>query len=576
MFRIEQLIQARFPELARSRRPLPRPAMALLRRVVREAEINAFLAQAHGLQGLAFIERLLEYFDFSWSVVAREVEHIPAEGRVVIVANHPLGLLDGIALLQLVSTVRRDVRVVANDVLMHFEPLHPVLLPVVNLGGVTQRQQVQAIHDALARDEAVIIFPSGEVSRAGPRGIRDGTWQAGFLRFAEQARAPILPVHLGGRNSALFYSLSTLFKPLSTLLLVSEAMRQRGGVLRVRIGRMLPWREVASLQGPRADKVQRIAGLTYALSRRGAVDPGHEAPVAHPECRALLRRELRQARLLGRTGDGKEVRLVDGAADSAVLRELGRLREIAFRQVGEGTGRRRDIDPFDVHYRHLVLWDDAELQIAGAYRIGEAAQRVAACGLDGLYSHCLFRFEPALVERLSVSIELGRSFVAPRYQGLRALDQLWQGIGAYLREHPQVRWLFGPVSISAALPDEARQLLVRHCQLQHGSAERLAVARRPYRPEPAALPALDAVVGGADPAAAFRGLKARLAELGVTVPTLVKQYADLCEPGGTRFLAFGVDPGFGGCVDALVLVDLQRMKPARRARYLAAPLDGAS
>lgn len=570
MFRIEDLIESRFPELSRRGRPLPRPAMALLRRVVREAEINAFLAQAHGLRGLAFIDQLLEYFDFSWSVVAREVEHIPAEGRVVIVANHPLGLLDGIALLKLVSTVRRDVRVVANDVLMHFEPLHPLLLPVVNLGGVTQRSQVQAIHDALARDEAVIIFPSGEVSRAGPRGIRDGAWHAGFLRFAEQARAPILPVHLGGRNSAWFYSLSTLFKPLSTLLLVSEAMRQRGGVLRVRIGRPIAWRQLAQLDGARRDKVERIAGMTYALQRRRPTDFKHETPVAHPECRAELRRELREARLLGKTSDGKEIRLLDGRCDSVVIRELGRLRELSFRQVGEGTGRRRDVDAFDARYRHLVLWDDTELQIAGAYRIGEVAELVRQGGHEALYTHGLFRFSPAMAQALESAVELGRSFVAPRYQGLRALDHLWQGIGAYLQDHPQVRWLFGPVSISGALPEEARQLLVRHCQRQHGGAEGLVEARRPYRLPPERLAALDAVVGGPDPAESFRALKARLAELGVGVPTLVKQYADLCDPGGTSFLAYGVDPDFGDCIDALVWVDLQRMKPTRRARYLTA------
>lgn len=575
MFRIEDVIEARFPDLSARRRPLPRSALRLLRRFVREAEINAFLARAHGLQGLAFVERLLEYFDFSWSVVAREVEHIPVEGRVVIVANHPLGLLDGIALLKLVSTVRRDVRVVANDVLMHFEPLRPVLLPVVNLGGVTQRSQVQAIHDALARDEAVIIFPSGEVSRAGPRGIRDGAWQAGFLRFAEHARAPVLPVHLGGRNSALFYSLSTLFKPLSTLMLVSEAMRQRGGVLRVRIGQPIPWREIASLDAPRAAKARHFAGLTYALPRRRAAVVPAEMPVAHPEDRVELRRELRQARLLGRTSDGQEIRLVDGCPDSVVLRELGRLREIAFRQVGEGTGKRRDLDAHDSRYRHLVLWDEAELQIAGAYRVGDAARLLAEQGPDGLYSHSLFRFSPQLLERLASAVELGRSFVQPRYQGLRSLDHLWQGIGAYLREHPQVRWLFGPVSISGAWPEEARQLLVRHYQRHHGCDEALAEARQPMHLAANRLQELDAVVGGGDAATAFRALKGRLAELGVGVPTLYKQYTEVCEPGGTRFLAFGVDPAFGGCVDGLVLVDLERLKPARRARYLGEPAAAA-
>ena len=139
MFQLESVIEAKFPEFGSRGGALARPALALLKKLLREADVNAFLREAEGLEGMAFIDRILEHFNFSYSVVAREVENIPAEGRVVIVANHPLGLLDGVALLKLVSKVRPDVRIVANDILMQFGPLHPVLLPVVNLGEATTR-----------------------------------------------------------------------------------------------------------------------------------------------------------------------------------------------------------------------------------------------------------------------------------------------------------------------------------------------------------------------------------------------------------------------------------------------------
>ncbi len=568
MFRLESAIESKFPEFGSRRGVLAKPALAILRKVLREAEVNAFLEGARGLEGMEFIERILEHFNFSYSVVGREVANIPAEGRVVIVANHPLGLLDGAALLKLVSEVRRDVRIVANDILLQFEALAPVLLPIVNLGGGFNRGNVQAIHDALANDEAVIIFPSGEVSRAGPRGIRDTRWQAGFLRFAEQARAPLLPVHLEGRNSALFYSLSTVFKPLSTLMLVGEAMRQRDMTLPVRIGEPIPWREVAALDGPRERKIRHITRQLYDLPRNRVARLRTEKPVAHPEPRLSVRGELNGAERLGRTADGKDIFLFEGRGNSAVMRELGRLREIAFRQAGEGTGRRRDLDAFDAYYKQVVLWDESALQIVGAYRIGEAASIVASRGPDGLYTHGLFALEEGMGELLPRALELGRSFVQPRYQGLRALDYLWHGIGAYLATRPSVRYLFGPVSISAQYPEEARRLLVHFYRRHFGAAQALATPRRPFAIPPEDEAAFRALVTGEDYARDFRALKKRLGELGVAVPTLYKQYTDLCEPGGARFLGFSVDPAFAGCVDGLVLVDLEKLKASKRERYL--------
>jgi hypothetical protein len=293
-------------------------------------------------------------------------------------------------------------------------------------------------------------------------------------------------------------------------------------------------------------------------------------PVAPPESRMFLRRELAAAPLLGETRDGQRILLLDAAGDSAALRELGRLREVAFRRVGEGTGKWRDIDAFDAYYRHVVLWHEAERQIAGAYRVGDAAAIVATRGERGLYTHGLFAYGDALRALFPQALELGRSFVQPRYQGLRALEHLWQGIGAYLRASPGVRYLFGPVSLSAAYPERARRMVVHFFRRHFGAGERLAWGHLPY-----AVPAADAaqferLFGAADYAAGLAVLKRELAAMGVAIPVLYKQYAELCEPGGTRFLDFSLDPSFGNCVDGLVLVDLEKLKPAKRARYLGA------
>ena len=179
-----------------------------------------------------------------------------------------------------------------------------------------------------------------------------------------------------------------------------------------------------------------------------------------PESRQLLRLELRHAGSLGATRDGKRISLCRQATDSVVMREIGRLREIAFRSVGEGSGERRDVDRFDARYEHIVLWDDNDLEIVGAYRLAPAGATLAAHGDGALYTQSLFDFSPAMDAIWPEAVELGRSFVQPRYWGRRGLDYLWYGIGAWLRTRPGTRYLFGPVSISANYPAFARELLV--------------------------------------------------------------------------------------------------------------------
>jgi len=249
--------------------------------------------------------------------------------------------------------------------------------------------------------------------------------------------------------------------------------------------------------------------------------------------------------------------------------EIGRLREIAFRRVREGSGKRRDLDAFDAYYRHLVLWDDSDLQIVGAYRIGETARIVGTRGCDGLYSHSLFAYSDAMHRYFPRALELGRSFVQPRYWGMRSLDYLWYGIGAYLRRHPDIRYLFGPVSISDSYPRAAKNMLVHFYRHYFGDEGRVALARDRYVIAEAERSLLHELFCGADYEQDFRVLKGQLGHLGLAVPTLYKQYTEVCEPGGTRFLDFGVDAQFSNCVDGLVLVDLHLLKSGKRARYIA-------
>ena len=160
---------------------------------------------------------------------------------MVLVANHPIGSLDGPVLLRAVAAVRPDVKVVASQLLTYIEPLRNLFVPVDNVAYKTSRKQIEGMQQQLDNQGALILFPAGEVSRMSPKGIRDGHWHTGFLRTAAKARAPIVPIHISARNSNLFYFTSLIYRPLSTLLLVREMFQQRGGRIKIRIGGRVPF-----------------------------------------------------------------------------------------------------------------------------------------------------------------------------------------------------------------------------------------------------------------------------------------------------------------------------------------------
>jgi putative hemolysin len=490
-------------------------------RLLRERDVNAFLSEAADAEGYEFVERVLDYFDASYNATGRDLERFPAEGPVVVLPARSPGLLEAALLLKALRQVRPDVRLVANARLLAIAGLRPLLVPRESVPMVLQRDEavIASTPDDVPSDTAAAVLP---LLMTRLEGAHFRGWTAFFRRDV------VATLRLG--------------EPLLRSALEHAQQRDKPHALLTQMAR----------SGP------RVVG--FGADRR--------TPIARPEDRLQLRREIERSTMLGTTHDGKRIVLFDYVPDCAVLRELGRLREVAFRQAGEGTGKRRDNDRFDLYYRHVVVWDDADLQIVGAYRVGEAARVVDERGEQGLYTHTLFEYSPALRARFGEALELGRSFVQPRYQGLRALDLLWQGIGAYLRAHAGIRYLFGPVSISAAYPRAARMELVAFFRQHFGVVPAEATARRPFDVDVDTSSRVASVYADAPYAAGVRILKDRLATQGLSIPILYKQYSELCEPGGTRFLAFSVDPSFGHCVDGLVWVDLACLKAAKRARYL--------
>jgi len=570
MLSVENEIKDKFPTFETRSPWLKRPALGLLRKLTHEQEVNGFLDEHQDLTGFDFIEQVLNFFNFSYSISHRDRQNIPATGRVVIVANHPLGALDGLALLRLVAEVRRDVKIIVNDMLMSFKAVEGLLLPVDNLSKSTRKSSIENILNCLRNDEAVIVFPAGEVSRIRPNGVQDSKWTSGFLSFAKKTNSPLLPMFVNAKNSSLFYSTSMVYKPLAGMLLAHEMFNKKSKTISIQVGEAIPYQQIEALPLIKKEKVKLIRRHLYRMAKGKSSLFITEKTVAHPSERREIKRELKEAECLGETKDGMKIYLFNHQPDSAVMHEIGRLREVTFRQVGEGSGNHRDLDKYDRDYRHLVLWDESELEIAGAYRLGEVKRLFEKKDSRGIYSQELFHYDAdKMAPFFEQGIELGRSFVSPKYWGKRSLDYLWYGIGAYLKHYPEIRYLFGPVSLSNSYPDLAQALIIGFYQHYFPDDDALATAKTPYRLSKDETEMVNRTVTGVDYADDFRVLREQLTHMNVTVPTLYKQYSDLCEQGGVRFIDFNIDADFGHCIDGLVIVDLQQLKPAKRKRYLS-------
>lgn len=363
----------------------------------------------------------------------------------------------------------------------------------------------------------------------------------------------------------VLYGLSLIAKPVSALLLVREMFKNVSLTLPIKVGKLIPYASFSGMSPASKDSILRFKEHLYGLKKNKSELFQTEQSIAHPEKKQLLKEELNRCRLIGQTHDNKKIYLLENTIDSVLLREIGRLREVAFRAVGEGTGNRRDIDKFDYYYKHIVLWDEQDLEIVGSYRIADINQFEE---YQELYSETLFGYEDQLRQKFPMAMELGRSFVQPRYWGKRSLDYLWFGIGAYLRENPHVRYLFGPISLSNDYPTFAKDLIIYFYQKFYGAPLLLARSFNAYRIKPVQKAKLEKLFNHLDEKKAFAVLKSELNKQGCSVPTLFKQYSDLCIDGGVEFHDFGSDPAFGDCIDSVVWIDLLKLKDKKRRRYI--------
>jgi putative hemolysin len=493
---------------------------------------------------------------------------------VVVTANHPFGFLEAAIMAAVLRRVRPDFKIVANSLLAHVPELRDGFIFVNPYGGSASirenRRPMRESLDWLEHGGMLALFPAGDGARLNwrDRGVVDPPWNPSVAHLIRLAGCPALPVYFKGANGLAFQLIGALHPRLRTADLPRQTLNKRGQSIAVGIGRPVGAKVLKSFDGDQ-DTIEYLRFRTYLLCRR---DPRPSAivrfpfgfqkrrlmPLAAETPPELLVEEITRLAPLCEN-DRFAVYLAPADAIPHGLREIGRLRELTFRGVGEGTGDPLDLDRFDPHYLHLFLWSKAACEVAGAYRLAPTAALLPRFGVQGLYSSTLFRIRPELFARTGPALEMGRSFVRSEYQKQYApLLLLWKGIMRYVSLHPECAVLFGAVSISNDYNPVSRALLASYLETRvQTHLAGLVKPRRPYHATwraPRFLRDVDE-------------LSAPIADLesdGKGVPILIKQYMK----AGACVLGFNLDPRFSNVLDVLMMTDLRRAPQPALQRYM--------
>jgi putative hemolysin len=547
----------------------------ILMKVLKISTLNRIYNRNKHLDKLEFLDGILDEFQIKFEIPEEDMKRLPKEGPYITISNHPLGGIDGILLLKLMIEQRSDFKIIANFLLHRIEPLKPYIMPV---NPFEDRKDVKSsiagfknaiMH--LREGHPLGVFPAGEVStyRDGKL-VVDKEWEEAAMKLIQKAEVPVVPIYFHAKNSRLFYRLSKISDTLRTAKLPSELLTQKRRVIKVRVGRPISVKDQKEHENL-SDFSEFLRRKTYMLSKTfeekskilGNIQSTLKVPkppksIVTPIDSEVMLAEVKDlyekdCRLL--VSKNYEVYLACAKDIPNILREIGRLREITFREVGEGTNEAIDLDTFDTYYHHMFLWDNEKNVIAGAYRMGLGSQIFARRGIDGFYLQDLFRFEPELYKMMSQSIEMGRAFIIKEYQQKpMPLFLLWKGIVHTTLRYPEHKYLIGGVSISNQFSNFSKSLMIEFmkshyydpyvAQYVHPKKEfkvKLKDADKEFvfDETEADLNKFDKIIDEVEPGA-------------LRLPVLLKKYIKQ----NAKLVAFNVDPLFNNAVDGLMYIKI--------------------
>lgn len=547
--------------------------VTLLSRVARIDEVNELYDKVCEAPGMSCIEELYKQLDLQISFDEKQLERIPKTGPFIVVANHPFGALDGLTLLYVISKVRPDIKVMANFLLQNVEPIKDSFISVnpfeTHKGAYNNVTGLKAAMQHLEAGQPLAIFPAGEVStyQENLRVVSDKRWANSALKIVRNAQVPVVPVYFDGSNSKLFHLLGLINPNLRTLALPSEMLKKKGKEIRMKIGKPILPKDTDIFSN--IEQYGRyLRAKTYSIGSSLEVKRSYfkrfrvskiADEIVPPVDPKILRDEVESLQEFKTLSyDNFDCYVVASQYIPHILQEIGRLREVTFRAVGEGTNRSSDLDEYDLYYHHLILWDREAGCIAGAYRVGNGAEIMARYGMKGFYISSLFKMDRKMEPMLAQSLELGRSFIVQEYQRHRlSLFLLWKGILFYLISSPQYRYIIGPVSISNSYQEVSKELIIEFITKHYFDRElaKLVQPRHKFKPR----------VKNVDTEALIQASQADLRKMdkiisdiepsSFTMPVLLKKYLQQ----NAKIMAFNCDPKFNNALDGLMYLDLNNL-----------------
>lgn len=546
----------------------------LLMKVLKISTLNKIYDRNKHLSELEFLNAILDEFQINFEIPEEDLKRLPKEGAYITVSNHPLGGIDGILLLKLMLEREPNFKIIANFLLHRIDPMKPYIMPVNPFENHKDaKSSVVGIKETLRHlsdGKPLGMFPAGEVSTfKDDKLMVDRPWEEGAIKVIRKAQVPVVPIYFHAKNSRLFYLLSKLNPTLRTAKLPSELLTQKDRIIKVRIGKPIPVAEQNEYETIE-EYSEFLRKKTYMLANSFDKDnnflsdlnqlqlklPKSPKQIATPASRDAMIAEIEKLRLTDSrmtVSKNYEVYFTEAEKIPNILHEIGRLREVTFREIGEGTNNSLDLDKYDQYYHHMFLWDDEAKQIAGAYRMGLGSEIFPKYGIDGFYLQELFRFDSELFDMMSKSIEMGRAFISKDYQlKPMPLFLLWKGIVHTTLRYPEHKFLIGGVSISNQFTDFSKSLMIEFmkshyydpyvAQYIHPKKEfrvKLKDADKDFIFDEAEadLVKFDKIIDEIEPGT-------------LRLPVLIKKYIKQ----NARVVAFNVDPLFNNAIDGLMYI----------------------
>jgi putative hemolysin len=543
----------------------------LLMKALKISTLNKVYNRNKHLKDVDFLNAILEDLQINFEIPEEDLKRLPKEGAYITISNHPLGGIDGVLLLKLMLEREPNFKIIANFLLHRIEPLKKYIMPVNPFENHKDaKSSVVGIKETLRHlsdGKPLGMFPAGEVSTYNDdKLVVDKAWEEGAIKVIRKAQVPVVPIYFHAKNSWLFYMLSKISDTMRTAKLPSEVFSQKHRVIKVRIGKPISvaeQNEYTSIE----DYSDFLRRKTYMLANPFEKEtsflqtptlklPKNPKTIVTPACQESMIKEvdaLRESDCRLLQSKNYEVFFAKAKDIPNILHEIGRLREITFREVGEGTNESIDIDTFDKYYRHMFLWDDDAKKIAGAYRMGLGAEIFPEFGIKGFYLNDLFRFEPELHDMLSKSIEMGRAFIIKEYQQKpMPLFLLWKGIIHITLRYPEHKFLMGGVSISNQFSDFSKSLMIEFMKSNFYDPY-IAQYIHPKKAFKVKLKDADKDFIFDEAEADLNKFDKIIDELepgSLRLPVLIKKYIKQ----NARVVAFNVDPLFNNAIDGLMYI----------------------